>query len=68
MKTFNKCKICEKKITGVEKWDDGCVYCFKCFKSIEKERQSKKEQEKKNWYKPGMTEGEYHQKIFDLFC
>lgn len=68
MKTFNTCKTCEKKITGVEKWDTGLVYCVKCFRIIEKKKQLIKDKEKKNWYNPNWTDYEYYHYVFDHFC
>lgn len=65
---MNKCKTCDKKITGVEKWYGEDVYCFKCSRSVEKEKQRARDHEIKNWYKPGMTDDEYYHKVFDLFC
>jgi len=67
-KIRNKCATCTTDITGVEKWDNGKVWCVKCFRVIEKERQKIKDEERKNWFKPGMSEDEYYHKIFDLFC
>ena len=68
MKTFNKCKTCEKNITGVEKWDDEKVYCCKCFRVIEKVRRIEKEKKDKNWYNPAWTLDEYYHYIYDHFC
>jgi hypothetical protein len=68
MKFNNTCKSCAKKITGVEKWGNGFVYCVKCFRVIEKEIQRKKDEAKKNWYRPEMTDDEYFHYVYDNFC
>ena len=62
------CRTCRKTITGVEKYDSELVYCFKCFRIIEKAKRKIKEEERKNWYNPSWTDDEYFHYVYDHFC
>lgn len=68
MKIYNRCKACQKNITGVVRWDGNESYCVKCFRVIEKEKQKIKDEKLKHWYRSDMTDDEYYHAVFDLFC
>lgn len=67
-KNCQKCIICKKSITGVDKWIENLVFCVKCFRVVNKGIQQRKDQEAKNWYNPSWTESEYYHYVFDHFC
>jgi hypothetical protein len=67
-KTYQKCEVCKKSITGVEKWDGALVYCCRCFRVIEKAKQLEKDKKSKDWYNPNWTDDEYFHYVYDHFC